>query len=170
MLWPRRKKFSSWGPQNVIISLGKAGAIFYDGQAAWLAESPVIEEHNPIGAGDSMVGGLVYGLSQGTPVAEALAWGIACGAATASLAGTAVGSADLVQSLLAQVKIKNWRRKMSFTINDEKRYAADPQAVYRAALGAIAGLEGKVLRQDTSAGVVEASFDKKVRYWAIAPT
>jgi 1-phosphofructokinase family hexose kinase len=99
------QKIQQLGPQNVIISLGKAGAIFYDGQAAWLAESPVIEEHNPIGAGDSMVGGLVYGLSQGTPVAEALAWGIACGAATASLAGTAVGSADLVQSLLAQVKI-----------------------------------------------------------------
>lgn len=101
------QKIQQWGPQNVIISLGKAGAIFCDGQAAWLAKSPVIEERNPIGAGDSMVGGLVYGLSQGRPIAEALGWGIACGAATASLAGTAVGSADLVQSLLAQVKITN---------------------------------------------------------------
>lgn len=99
------QKIQQFGPQNVVISLGKAGAIFYDGQVAWLAQSPVIEERNPIGAGDSMVGGLVYGLSQGKPVAEALAWGIACGAATASLAGTAVGSADLVQTLLAQVKI-----------------------------------------------------------------
>ncbi|MEZ4593746.1 MAG: 1-phosphofructokinase [Chloroflexota bacterium] len=94
------------GPQNVVISLGKAGAIFSDGPIAWLAESPRIEERNPIGAGDSMVGGLVYGLSQGLPVAEALQWGIACGAATASLAGTAVGSRELVQTLLAQVKIK----------------------------------------------------------------
>lgn len=94
------------GPQNVVISLGKAGAIFSDGQSAWLAESPTIEEHNPIGAGDSMVGGLVYGLSQKMPIPEALQWGIACGAATASLAGTAVGSPALVQTLLAQVKIK----------------------------------------------------------------
>ncbi len=99
------QKIQQLGPQNVIISLGKAGAIFYDRQAAWLAASPVIEERNPIGAGDSMVGGLVYGLSQGKPVAEALGWGIACGAATASLAGTAVGSAELVQALLTQVKI-----------------------------------------------------------------
>lgn len=51
---------------------------------------------------------------------------------------------------------------MSFTINDEKQYAADVQAVYQAALGAIAGLEGKVLNQDPSAGVVEARFDKKI--------
>ncbi|MCA9943624.1 MAG: 1-phosphofructokinase [Anaerolineales bacterium] len=94
------------GPQNVVISLGKAGAIFSDGRAAWLASSPTIQERNPIGAGDSMVGGLVYGLSQGKPVAEALGWGIACGAATASLAGTAVGSTELVNSLLEQVKIK----------------------------------------------------------------
>jgi 1-phosphofructokinase family hexose kinase len=94
------------GPQNVVISLGKAGAIFSDGQSAWLAGSPTIQERNPIGAGDSMVGGLVYGLSQGMFVAEALRWGIACGAATASLAGTAVGSPELVNSLLAQVKIK----------------------------------------------------------------
>ena len=94
------------GSQNVVISLGKAGAVYSDGQAAWLAESPTVEERNPIGAGDSMVGGLVYGLSEGLPIPEALQWGIACGAATASLAGTAVGSRDLVQTLLAQVKIK----------------------------------------------------------------
>lgn len=100
------RKVQMLGPQNVVISLGKAGAIFSDGQAAWLASSPTIQERNPIGAGDSMVGGLVYGLSQDKPVAEALRWGIACGAATASLAGTAVGSTELVHTLLDQVKIK----------------------------------------------------------------
>jgi 1-phosphofructokinase family hexose kinase len=100
------RKIQQSGTQNVVISLGKAGAIFTDGQAAWLAASPSIQERNPIGAGDSMVGGVVYGLSEGQPLAEALRWGIACGAATASLAGTAVGSAELVASLLAQVTVK----------------------------------------------------------------
>ncbi|WP_420642100.1 1-phosphofructokinase [Candidatus Leptofilum sp.] len=96
------------GPQNVVISLGKSGAIFSDGETAWLAESPVIKESNPIGAGDSMVGGLVYGISLGMPVSEALQWGIACGAATASLAGTAVGTLPMVEDLLKQVKIKQF--------------------------------------------------------------
>ena len=101
------------GPQNVIISLGKAGAIFSDGQTAWLASSPPIQELNPIGAGDSMVGGLVYGLSRGESVAEALRWGIACGAATASLAGTAVGSKELVSDLRQQVHVKQIREDLA---------------------------------------------------------
>jgi fructose-1-phosphate kinase PfkB-like protein len=52
------------------------------------------------------VGGLVYGLQAGFDLVEALRWGVACGAATASLSGTAVGDRALVESLLAQVKIE----------------------------------------------------------------
>jgi len=94
------------GVGNVVVSLGKAGALLVDGRAVWRAASPTIQERNPIGAGDSMVGGLVYALSQGCSVAEALRWGIACGAATASLPGTAVGARPLVESLLPQVALE----------------------------------------------------------------
>lgn len=51
---------------------------------------------------------------------------------------------------------------MPFTIQDEKQYTADSATVFEAALGAIAGLEGKVLSQDPASGTVEARFDKKV--------
>ncbi len=91
------------GPANVIISLGKDGALLDDGETTWLAASPSIAERNPIGAGDSMVAGLAWGLSEGTDLAEALRRGIACGAATASRSGTSVGSLDQVNELLAQV-------------------------------------------------------------------
>lgn len=90
---------------NVVVSLGKKGALLADAESVWLAASPQIQEKNPIGAGDSMVGGLVWGLSQDLPLPEALRWGIACGAATASMPGTAVGSRELVESLAAQVTI-----------------------------------------------------------------
>lgn len=93
------------GVTNVVISLGKDGALLADGRQTVFAASPAIEERNPIGAGDSMVGGLVWGLSQGQEVAEALRWGIACGAATASMSGTAVGSRELVELLVQQVKM-----------------------------------------------------------------
>jgi 1-phosphofructokinase/6-phosphofructokinase 2 len=53
-----------------------------------------------------MVGGLVYGLQAGSGLVEALRWGVACGAATASLSGTAVGSRALVEELLDQVELK----------------------------------------------------------------
>ena len=89
------------GVSNVVVSLGKQGAMLVSPDEHWLVESPKVEEHNPIGAGDSLVGGLVWGLSQEMPLVEALRWGVACGAAAAGLSGTAVGSPNLVKQLVA---------------------------------------------------------------------
>ncbi len=94
------------GAQNVVISMGKGGALLQTPQGSWRVESPRIQEKNPIGAGDSMVGGLVWALTQGRGLKESLAWGVASGAASASLPGTEVGSRPLVESLLAQVSFE----------------------------------------------------------------
>jgi len=91
------------GAQNVVVSLGKAGAMLQTSEGTWLAHSPPIVEKNPIGAGDSMVGGLVWALTQGIALQVSLAWGVASGAATASLPGTEVGSRPLIEKLFAQV-------------------------------------------------------------------
>ena len=91
---------------RAIISMGKDGALAVDGEQSWLLAPPPIAERNPIGAGDSLVAGLVYALDEGRSLAEAARWGVACGAATASLGGTAVGSAGLVHSLLGQVQMR----------------------------------------------------------------
>jgi len=50
----------------------------------------------------------------------------------------------------------------NFTIHDEKQYSSSSEAVFQAALGAIEGLEGKILNQDPAAGTFEARFDKKI--------
>jgi 1-phosphofructokinase family hexose kinase len=92
------------GIDYVAISLGAAGALLAHAGRGWLGVPPTIEERNPIGAGDSMVAGLVWRLSQGDS-AGALGWGIACGAAAASRDGTAVGSYAEVAALRAQVQL-----------------------------------------------------------------
>ena len=92
------------GAQNVVVSMGKAGALSHASAVTWLTHSPKIQEKNPIGAGDSMVGGLVWALTQGISLKEALGWGVASGAATASLPGTEVGSRPLIEELFAQVR------------------------------------------------------------------
>ncbi len=92
------------GAQNVVISLGKKGALLHTADGSWLVHSPRIQEKNPIGAGDSMVGGLVWGLSQGYSLKESLGWGAASGAASASMSGTEVGSRALIEELFQQVK------------------------------------------------------------------
>jgi 1-phosphofructokinase family hexose kinase len=94
------------GAQNVVISMGKAGALLHTPEGTWLTHSPKIQEKNPIGAGDSMVGGLVWALTQGIALKEALGWGVASGAATASLSGTEVGSRPLIEELFAQVRFE----------------------------------------------------------------
>ena len=92
------------GAQNVVVSMGKAGALLQTTEGTWLTHTPKIQEKNPIGAGDSMVGGLVWALTQGIALKEALGWGVASGAATASLPGTEVGSRPLIEGLYSQVR------------------------------------------------------------------
>lgn len=94
------------GVTHVVISLGKKGAMLVSEEGVWQARPPRIQERNPIGAGDSMVGGLVYGLSRGDDLATALTWGLACGSATASLDGTTLGSRAQVEALLEEVEIR----------------------------------------------------------------
>lgn len=93
------------GVRLVLVSMGRGGAILSDGEKIWRARPPEVEERNPIGAGDASVAGLVWGLSQELPLPDVLRWSMACGAAAASLDGTAVGSHEFVESLVEQVSI-----------------------------------------------------------------
>lgn len=99
-------RIHAMGVDHVVISLGKEGALLANSADSLLASSPRITERNPIGAGDSMVGGLVWSLAREQPLSEALRWGIACGAASAAQDGTAVGTWEQVQSLAEQVVVR----------------------------------------------------------------
>lgn len=93
------------GPAHVVISMGKEGAMLTDGQRAWTASSPKIVELNPIGAGDAMVGGLVWGLSRKQDLPEAFSMAVACGAAAAAQRGTRVGTFEEIAALQAQIEL-----------------------------------------------------------------
>jgi len=94
------------GITQIVISLGAAGALLVDSGRGWLATPPAIKQHNPIGAGDSLVAGLVWGLSNALAPDDMLRWGVACGAAVASHVGTAFGSYDEVARLAEQVTVR----------------------------------------------------------------
>lgn len=51
---------------------------------------------------------------------------------------------------------------MSYTINEEKTYAFPTETIYQAAIGAIAGLEGKIIQAESSEQLVVAKFHKTV--------
>jgi len=94
------------GVELVALSMGAEGALLVQGGGGWLARPPAIHERNPIGAGDSLLAGLAWSLSQGQRLPDAIRWGVACGAATASRTGTAVGTYDQVAQLAQQVKVE----------------------------------------------------------------
>jgi 1-phosphofructokinase family hexose kinase len=104
-------KIHAIGAQKLAISLGKAGAVYSDGEHMWKAVPPEIVEQNPIGAGDAMLAGLVWGLIKDFDGGEVIRWGVACGAAAASLGGTAMGTLELVKHLAAKVHIEKARLK-----------------------------------------------------------
>lgn len=93
------------GPQHIILSVGADGAAYSGPADTFTARPPQIDEKNPIGAGDSMVGGLVFALQQGLDMREAVRWGIACGAATASREGTSIATKQAAEDLRARVSI-----------------------------------------------------------------
>ena len=99
------EKIRSLGAAVVVISLGEQGAILDNGEVSVLAEPPTIQEHNPIGAGDALVAGLVWGLNQGKSLIEALRWAVASGAAAASLPGTGVGSLEQIEQLEKEISV-----------------------------------------------------------------
>ena len=89
----------------MVVSLGKDGAVYRGAQGSLTVTAPKIREQNPIGAGDAMVGGMVWALQLGTGFDQALRWGVACGAATASLEGTTVAKREEAQVLLDQAEV-----------------------------------------------------------------
>ena len=50
------------GIAHVVISLGAEGALWVNASGEWIAKPPSVDVVSTVGAGDSMVGGLIYGL------------------------------------------------------------------------------------------------------------
>jgi 1-phosphofructokinase family hexose kinase len=98
-------RIQDYGVKVVIISFGRDGAILSWGERAWLAKPPSIVEQNPIGAGDALLAGFVWGLIQNFSPREALRTGVACGTAAASLPGTKMGTIEMINSLSTQTGI-----------------------------------------------------------------
>ncbi|HZE15288.1 MAG TPA: PfkB family carbohydrate kinase, partial [Mycobacterium sp.] len=81
------------------------GAVLVDGRHVYHALPPRIEPSSTVGAGDSMLAGLVTALVRGEGPGEALRLGLACGSGTASRPGTELFEYSQVQELLGHVEV-----------------------------------------------------------------
>lgn len=89
--------------ENIVLSLGAEGALLATGGKVKQFPAPQVEHVSSIGAGDSMVAGIVYSLSTGQPIEKAVLYGLACGSATIKSPGTELLKAKDVESLYEQL-------------------------------------------------------------------
>lgn len=78
------KKANEIGIENILVSLGKDGAVLSNAQGIYKLEQPRTVLVNKVGAGDAMLASFIGKLSQGYSSEEALQWGGAAGNAAAS--------------------------------------------------------------------------------------
>jgi fructose-1-phosphate kinase PfkB-like protein len=90
------------GAARAVVTAAEAGAAEADGwMARWLAAPIVSAVRNPIGAGDALAGGLALALERGESFADAVAAGMACGAASVETDTAGVVVPARVAALLA---------------------------------------------------------------------
>jgi 6-phosphofructokinase 2 len=92
----------------VVVSLGPDGAYVATKDFSELVEAPRIEKRSTVGAGDSMVAGMVYALEKGFNLRQMVRMGIACGCAATMNAGPELLKKEDVEKLynLMAVKLK----------------------------------------------------------------
>ncbi len=78
------KRFLEYGPKNILLSLGKEGAILVDSREnAYKVTAPSGKVVNTVGAGDSMVAGFLAGCCSYENIEDRLRLAAAAGSATA---------------------------------------------------------------------------------------
>lgn len=72
----------------VVVSMGAVGAMLVTKELALQIIPPEVTRQSTVGAGDSMVAGMVLGLVRNTTLTEAVQYGVACGTAATMNPGT----------------------------------------------------------------------------------
>lgn len=107
-------KLKDMGARNVLISMGKDGAILIaeDGHI-YQSNVPKGVVKNSVGAGDSMVAGFVAGYLKTNSYSDALRLGAASGSATAF--SSDVAKADDIQKLVKEIKVQLYNTSEELT-------------------------------------------------------
>lgn len=83
------KDFIKNNPCEVmVISLGSQGAIMITEDIVEYIAAPIVYQKSTIGAGDSMVAGMVHAMAQEKSLSEMVKFGVACGTAATMTEGT----------------------------------------------------------------------------------
>jgi 6-phosphofructokinase 2 len=92
------------GVQAVLVSLGSGGAMLVTAEKAEHLRSPAVPIRSKVGAGDSMVAGIVVSLARGNGIRQAAAYGVAAGAAAVMTPGTELCRREDVERIWSEAR------------------------------------------------------------------
>jgi 1-phosphofructokinase len=98
------------GAETAVVTAGARGAVAISEDGAWRSWSPPTDVISSVGAGDALLGGMLYSLEEGGSLEEGLRWGTAAGAAACLTSGTQLCRKSELLSLLPQVRIEQIRQ------------------------------------------------------------
>ncbi len=99
------KKLLYKGIETVVISLGSRGAIFITNEETAYVKGLNIIARSAVGAGDSMVGALAYGISEDLELIPLIKLAVATSAGAVMTKGTKAPSRSVVEMLMKEVEI-----------------------------------------------------------------
>jgi 6-phosphofructokinase 2 len=88
----------------VVVSLGSAGALLVTPDLQERIPSPTVPIRSKVGAGDSMVAGIVLGLVRRLPLSQAVRFGVAAGAAAVMTPGSELCRREDTERLFETIK------------------------------------------------------------------
>ena len=88
----------------MVVSLGAQGAMLVTADQVEYVTPPEVKPKSTVGAGDSMVAGMVYTLAQGWPLCEVIKYGVAAGTATTMTPGSELCNKKDVEEIYAWLK------------------------------------------------------------------
>ena len=91
------------GSEVVVVSMGDNGAILVSANETISLPAPTLKLKSTVGAGDSMVAGLVLGITRNYDWTDTLKLGIACGSAATMNEGTALCKKNDVEDLFKRI-------------------------------------------------------------------
>jgi len=89
--------------EAVAVSLGSGGALLVTREIARRYSAPKVEASSAVGAGDSMVAGILMALAEGNNLVESVRFGVAAGSAAVLHPGTGLCTRDDTEKLVAMV-------------------------------------------------------------------
>ncbi len=99
-----RKLIEGRHSEIVVVSQGGGGALLVTADGATQFNAPAVPVKSKIGAGDSMVAGIVHCLADGWELGEAVRFGVAAGAAAVMTPGTELARKDDTVRLYERMK------------------------------------------------------------------